>query len=84
MVAGCQVLESQQISRIEGLSIRRLFWLLVAKFKGAIFMNEFDIFLLNILNVIDNNNIQNENERGYDNHEVEIMGGNDQCGIHQD
>ena len=46
-------------------------------------MNEFDIFLLNILNVIDNNNIQNENERGHDVNEVEIVGSNDQCGISQ-
>ena len=46
-------------------------------------MNEFDIFLLNILKVIDNNNIQNENERGHDNHEVEVMGSDDQCGIYQ-
>ena len=46
-------------------------------------MNEFDMFLLNILNVIDSNNVQEEKERGCDVDEVENMRSDKQCGTYQ-
>lgn len=45
-------------------------------------MNEFDMFLLNILNVIDSNNVQ-EKERGCDVNEIENMRSDKQCGTYQ-
>lgn len=46
-------------------------------------MNEFDVFLLNILNVIDSNYIQDEDKKGVDDNGIKDMRNHDQCGIYQ-